>query len=168
MTTKRRRSATIAQKTSQESSVAEDVNEGEDVAPEVLPNTGRVRPPDLKQLVFLGRLTGTVNIAGYKFELQTLTAREQRSLVERIMMLTETERFARVRDLTMAYALNSVNSVPLEELYTPEDGREMSAYDRKIEAISEWQSSLVDTLYNKYQELFEKASKDYEVDDLKV
>tara|TARA_A100001011_G_C14259295_1_gene821613 strand:+ start:856 stop:1365 length:510 start_codon:yes stop_codon:yes gene_type:complete len=167
--TKRRRGATISQNTPKDSSVAEEAlenSEVEDGAESEVENK-RASLSDLKSLIFLGKVSKVIEIGGYSFLLHTLTSGEQRTLVERIMLLNEAERFARVRDFTMAQALDSVNGVNLENLYEGDSEDGTSIFSRKLSVVSNWQASLVDNLYLKYQELVDQANKEYGIDDLK-
>jgi|TARA_R110001583_G_scaffold16234_16_gene66327 hypothetical protein len=120
---------------------------------------------DLQDLVYLGRISEDVEFSGFTFRVRTLSTGQQRQLVERIMLLTEAERFARVRDYTMAQAVETVNNVPLEKLCT--DDTIDNEYEKRLSVISGWQSVLVDTLYKEYEKLFEKSSNSFLESDLK-
>ena len=78
---------------------------------------------DLKSLIYLGRLTKTVKISGFSFEISTLTTSQQRDIMVDIMSDGDAaQRMLDVKPLTMSYAVTSINGFH-EELCDEEERR---------------------------------------------
>jgi hypothetical protein len=119
---------------------------------------------DLKQLIFFGKQTTTVEFGSYKFEIQTLNNNQQKDLVSRLRLLSTDDRAVEFKTYLLSSMIVSVNDVPLENLY---DGEELtSAWDKKQIIISNWQSFLVDALYFECEKLMAKANSEFIRDDL--
>lgn len=121
---------------------------------------------DLKSLIFLGRLTKTVNIGGFSFEIATLTTSQQRDVMSTIMSDgNATERMLDIKPLTMSYAVLSVNGVDLETLCT--DTSITGVRDRRLDVMMNLQSVLLEKLYREYDALVTRSGKDVGIEDLK-
>jgi len=143
----------------------EEEEEEEELEEEPTSPNAKRKISDLKDLIFLGRLEEEVDFSGFKFKIITLSTGQQRKLVENLMLLSEAERFARVRDYTMAQVIESVNNVPLEKLCTDESIED--EHLQRLSVISGWQSTLVDFLYKSYEDLFSRSNEGFGEDDLK-
>ena len=121
---------------------------------------------DLRSLIFLGRLTETVKVGGFVFEVSTLTASQQRDVMSTIMTAGDaTQKMLDIKPLTMAYAVRTVNNVDLETLC--EDDSLTDTIDRRLNVMMNLQSVLVEKLYQEYDKLVLRSGKDIGIEDLK-
>jgi hypothetical protein len=120
---------------------------------------------DLKNLVFLGRLHETVDIAGYKIVVTTLTANQQKEIMRNVMKIDQVERLLDIKPITVAYVTESINGVPLEDLCEDESITEM--VDRRISVVNNMQAVLVERLYQVYERLVVAANEEVGLEDLK-
>lgn len=121
-------------------------------------------PSELRDLVLFGLVIEDVVFGGYTFNISTLSNRQQKRLVRRLMTLDSEDRVMNVKPLTLSQAIRSVNGVPLEDLYDGEEG--LSVDDQKVEVISDFQSNLVDKLFDSYEELMKKSNTFFESGEL--
>jgi hypothetical protein len=121
---------------------------------------------NLKDLIFLGRLQREVEIGGYKFFLTTLNTKEQRVVMQKIMVVDDVTRLLDAKPVTLAFALKTVNDVNLEDIC--EDENLEDSFDKRISVIMSLQVGLIESLFKAYEELIEESSKTFEVDDLKA
>ena len=123
---------------------------------------------DLKDLIFLGRQYEVVHIAGYKFEISTLTNAEKRMVIKELATKGK-EMASYVQSYTLAMSIQKINDVPLDELYEEEDAEELTEYQRCTKIIDSWQSLLIGKLYSEYERINTIAegvfSKDADGDD---
>lgn len=114
--------------------------------------------PDLKSLIELGRVRDSILIGKIRFEMETLDDEAQREIFRRVSndAVDGADSFVRLRRLTVAVATMRVNDQPFEDLM-PGAG---DALDRKIQIISRMQDSVVDRLFEFYNELVERSQKD--------
>jgi hypothetical protein len=121
---------------------------------------------DLKNLIFLGRLTKEIKIGGFSFKISTLTTAQQRDVMKTIMKDGDAaERMLDVKPLTMSYSVQSVNGVSLDSLCT--DDSLTNIQERKLNVMLNLQSVLLEKLYREYDELVSRSGKDIGIDDLK-
>jgi len=120
---------------------------------------------DLKNLVFLGRLRETVDIAGYKIVITTLTANQQKEIMRNVMKIDQVDRLLDIKPITVAYVTESINGVPLEELC--EDNSITDSIDRRISVVNNMQAVLVEKLYQVYEKLVVAANEEVGLEDLK-
>ena len=121
---------------------------------------------NLKDLIFLGRLQKEVVVGGYKFFLTTLNTKEQRTVMQKIMVVDDVTRLLDAKPVTLAYALKTINDVNLEDIC--EDEELEDSFAKRISVIMSLQVGLIESLFKSYEELIEKSSKTFEVDDLKA
>ena len=117
---------------------------------------------DLSQLLELGKIDEVVEAFGVGFQIHTLTAGENSELMHFIKGIEEDLSAAmQLRIATLAFAVTTVNEVPLEQLYIqqPGDAPDLSAYDKKRWIISQWQQALTNHVFDKYSKLLEKSQK---------
>jgi hypothetical protein len=119
---------------------------------------------ELRDLLFFGRVKERVSIGGYFFELTTLTNKQQRELISRLVKMSAEERLLHIKPTTLALSLVSINGLPAEELY---DGQEeLDTLDMKLEVISEMQSALVERLFVEYEKINDKSNEVTGLNDL--
>ena len=120
--------------------------------------------PELRNLLFFGKIREQVNIGGYIFELTTLTNKQQRSLISRLVKMDDEGKLLSIKPMTLAESLISVNGLPLEDLY---DGdQELSDIDLKLEVISDMQYTLVERLFEEYEKINKKSTDLARAEDL--
>ena len=149
------------------SSPSQESVENKDVGEQVEHNKeGLLALDDLKSLIYLGCLTESVTVGNYKFDVSTLTTAEQRDVMKRIMADgNATERMLDIKPLTMAYATKTVNGVPLESLSSlPED---TPPTERRLDVMMQLQSVVIERLYQVYDNLVTRSSKEIGIEDLK-
>ena len=139
-----------------------EMNE-EEMAPVVVKE--RVQAPaELRDLVLFGRVVDEVSIGGYSIKISTLTNRQQKAVLTRLLKLTGDDRIMSVKAYTLAEALVSINGVDLIDLY--DGNEELSNDEKKIDVILNLQSSLVEKLFDKYESMVVKSNKIFEEGDL--
>lgn len=107
---------------------------------------------DLKDLVFLGRMSTVVELVGYKFEITTLTNSERRMVIKELAG-REGEMAAFIPACTLAMAIQTINGVALEDIYSGEDAESLTPYKRCLMVVDSWQSILVRRLYTEYEKI---------------
>lgn len=113
----------------------------------------------LEGIVFLGRLTKTVEIAGQKFEISTLTNRENNEMMKELYNFGDGADLFAIRVLSLANALKSINGVKLDDLdafSADDDENFISPYKRRQEIIDNLQLALVEKLYEEYNKLVQE------------
>lgn len=139
-----------------------ELNE-EEMAPVV--EKERVQAPaELRDLVLFGKATEEINVGGYTIKLSTLSNRQQKAVLTRLLKLTGDDRLMSVKTYTLAEAIISINGVSLVDVY--DGGEKLSDDEKKIDVILNFQSSLVEKLFDKYESLVEKSNKLFEEGDL--
>jgi hypothetical protein len=119
---------------------------------------------ELKDLVLFGRVTDSVSVGGYTIKMSTLSNREQKSLVKRLVKLEAEERLMNVKTFTLSQSIKSINGLPLEDLYDGDEDLDVDGM--KIEVVSDFQSTLSEKLFDKYEELVSKSNDVFKEGDL--
>jgi len=117
----------------------------------------------LEQLIFIGKLTEEVEIGGAKFEISTLTNKENNQIVRMMYNFSEAADLFTLRILTLANAVRKINGITLDDIDI--EGDFESDFHKRISIIDNLQISVVSTLYEAYEKLSgeeEKASQDDE------
>lgn len=145
-----------------QSSVDEQLAEFEGTAekPVVIPQLPKISPDDqrkLESLIFMGRLSKEVDIAGHKFEMCTLTHRENNEIMIRLMKIGDTADIFTVRILTLAYVVKKIDCISLDTINI--EGNFDSIIDKKMSIIDQMQLSLVERLYLAYESLLKEADE---------
>jgi hypothetical protein len=120
---------------------------------------------DLSNLIFLGSLKETLDISGYKFLVRTLSASQQRELMAKVMESDQVDRLLDIKPITISYALESVNSVPLESLC--KDDSITDPYDRRMNVIMQLQSSIHERIYKAFESLTTTSNEAVGLEDVK-
>ena len=116
-------------------------------------------PGDLEQLIFLGRIEDSKVINGFKFDVHTLTGKEQNDVWMSVSFLNNDTKFFLIKVAFLARAVTAVNGRDLEVLYSGRDYRDLTKEQRCIRVIESWQQSVVDELYDFYSELVDRSRK---------
>lgn len=104
----------------------------------------------LKDLIFLGRITNTVEIQGYQFELQTLNTKQQKDIYAELM-LGEDPRLTEIKPIVLSRSILTINGKNFQDVA---DSEGMSVMD----IITSWQFSLIDRLYAEYERMVEESN----------
>jgi hypothetical protein len=128
---------------------------------EVAEETIKESIPEVRQLVLFGKIVEDFTIGDYRFKISTLSNRQQKSLVKRLMKLDSEERIADIKVVTLTEAVVSINELPLENYfsYSPSGDNKFTIDEIRYEVISELQSGLVSRLFDFYESLVVKSNK---------
>lgn len=119
---------------------------------------------NLRELIFLGRMQETIVFDGYEFAVTTLSNSETKALLVDLADYDIRERAMAIRPLALARAIASVNGVPLENLYVGQE--ELSVLEKRAKVVDNWQTTLVNALFEKYEELLKKSNDLFSSDTL--
>lgn len=109
---------------------------------------------EIKDLIFWGQNTRTVDAGAYKFTLATLRNKEEIELFTELMKEEGTKKTTYAKTFTLAAAIKKVNGVPFEDAYNGEE--DLSSLQKKVFILEQLQGELIELLWSNYQEL--KAS----------
>lgn len=122
---------------------------------------------DLEQLVFLGCVEDSKVINGFKFDLRTLTGKEQNDVWLSVAFLGNETKFFVVKIAFLSRAITAVNGRKLDMLYKGKDFRELTTEQRCTRVVETWQDTLINELYNFYSDLVERSRKAIRPEDVK-
>ncbi len=109
----------------------------------------------LEKLIFMGRHSKEVDFAGHKFEISTLSHKENNDIVGELMNFGEAADLFTIRVLTLAYALRKIDGSPLDEIDVI--GGFDSDFHKRMSIIDNLQLSLVERLHAEYEKLVKEA-----------
>lgn len=118
-------------------------------------------PDGVRDLILFGKIIDNVKVGPYTFTLGTITNRQQKEIFKRLFAMSNEDKIVNLKTYTLAEAISSVNGAPLESLYYGED-QSIPNYLKRELVVSELQSSLVDVLFKKYEELTKRSSDLFE------
>lgn len=124
-------------------------------------------PGDLEQLIYLGCVEDSKNIAGFNFNLRTLTGKEQNDVWLSVAFLNNDAKFFVVKVAFLSKAIASVNGRGLDVLYKGQDFRALTKEQRCLRVVESWQDTLINELYAFYTELVERSKKEISPEILK-
>ena len=112
----------------------------------------------LESLIFMGRYTKEVEIAGHKFEFSTLTHRETKDIVDRLIQLGDVANNPMVvRVLTLANSIKSIDGAALDTIEI--SGEYATILERKAAVIDQLQLALVERLNAAYEALVKESDE---------
>jgi hypothetical protein len=123
-------------------------------------------PMDLEQLIFLGRIEDTKSVAGFTFDMQTLTGKEQNDVWLSVSFLNNETKFFVIKVAFLARAITAVNGRRLDVLYKGKDFRDITPEQRSVRVVEAWQQPLIDELYEFYSEMVERSRKVIKPEDI--
>ena len=97
--------------------------------------------PELKNLIFLGRVIKEFEFDGYKLKMSTLSAPQRKKLIGALSVMTKDERWISTIPYTIAESIISINDAPIADLC--DDDEVTDDLMRKVWVISQLQISLV-------------------------
>jgi hypothetical protein len=119
--------------------------------------TDKDRVKALENLIFIGRHTKEVDLGGHKFELGTLTHRENNDIVAELMNLGDAADLFTVRVLTLAYALRKIDGVELDDM--PIDLEFNDRMHKRMTIIDYLQLGVVERLHKAYEEMVKESTE---------
>lgn len=112
----------------------------------------------LEDLIFLGRTSKIIKLAGYEFEISTLSHKEHNNLMKELAEISkEMSDVWKIRIYTLASAVKKVNGIKLEELYF--DGNFNSDFKKKVAILDSMQLRVIEHLFEEYSSLLEESEK---------
>jgi hypothetical protein len=111
----------------------------------------------LESLIFMGRYTKEVEIAGHKFEFSTLTHKETNEIVTKLFQLGEQANNFVIHTFTLSNAIKSIDGVSLNDFAI--DGIFATSLERRAAIIDQMQLALVERLYAAYETLVKEADE---------
>ena len=117
-----------------------------------------VMQKDLKQLVFLGRIEDVKEIGGFEFKVRTLTSAEYDSVWLGLSVLGGSDKILLIKRPILARAIVSVNGSALDALYEGKN-KDASSQLMALEVLSNWQESLVNQIFEFYNELAKRSNE---------
>ena len=141
-----------------------------EASPEPPPVEAPPRPSNpnkakLESLLFIGRLTTEVDLYDHKFEISSLTNKEHSQMVKELYKFGDGADLFTIRVLTLANALRSIDSVPLDDVAC--DGEFPSPYYRRMAILDNMQLSLVEKLYEAYSVLIAEVDEASQGEEIK-
>lgn len=124
-------------------------------------------PADLRKLMFLGRVQDRKTIAGYSFEVRTLTSTEQDEVWLSLSFLNGDSKVLMIKRPILVRAIVSVNGASLDELYSGKDYNALTPLQRATSVVGELQQELVNELFEFYGELVDRSKKSIRPDLIK-
>jgi hypothetical protein len=120
---------------------------------------------NLKDLIFLGRLSETVDISGYRFVITTLSTKQQRDIMQTVMKVDQVERLLDIKPITVSKVIESINGVPLEDLCTDDDLEGVA--ERRLDVVYNLQTNVIEKVYQVYEKLVLSSNEELGLDFLK-
>jgi len=121
----------------------------------------------LEELLFLGRAKKEITIGNIKFEISTITQKENAELIKELYKVSDGADLFVIRALTLAYAIRHINGIPFDEvpLESFEDEAQFStALEKKLYIIEKMQKNIVEKLHDEYIDLVDSSDKILEGD----
>jgi len=119
----------------------------------------------LEKLIFIGRLSSEVSISDIVFELSSLTNKEHNEIVHMMYGFDDPADLFTIRVLTLANSLRKIDGVLIDDIEI--DGEFESAFHKRMSVIDHLQLSVVEKLYDAYEELVKEeegsANKNEEI-----
>lgn len=112
---------------------------------------------DLSDLIFIGRLSNTVEIDGVSFEISTLTNREFNEIIKTMYKFDDTSDIFTFRVLVLSRALRTINGKNLDDINI--DGEFESGFQKRTTIIDHLQISVVERLFKEYEVLTGKKDE---------
>lgn len=147
--------------------MAEMLRENPEADLDLVQDNQTMTPGDLEQLIFLGCIEDSKTINGFKFDLRTLTGKEQSDVWLSVAFLNNDTKFFVVKIGFLARAIMTVNGRKLDVLYKGKDFRELSSEQRCVRVVETWQDALINELYAFYSELVDRSKKVIRPEDVK-
>lgn len=119
----------------------------------------------IEALIGIGRIAESVNISGINFEIQTLKSKEKRHILLFVDLLSEKQSRSSLIDIknaTLAYAINSIDGVPLNNLLKVSQ----NTFEARMDFVNNLDDNVTDYLFDMFNKIDAKA-KSYISGDMK-
>jgi len=130
-------------------------------------NALRTSPPvnpqqlqsDLSLLATAGKVVDETIVGGFKFKMHTLTTIENNEAIAAASFANDQLlKINQIQLSILARAIDSVNGVPLENLYANPTGEKLSRVQRREAVVGSWQQSLTTELFNFYDGMLQRSN----------
>jgi hypothetical protein len=121
----------------------------------------------LDDLIFLGKVSKEVDLAGHRFEVATLTHKEHTALMAELSEFakaSEASLFV-IRAYTMAFVLKRIDGVRIDDIKT--EGEFKNPFAKRLDLIDNMQLRVIEKLYEEYSVLSDESDKIVTSDNLK-
>jgi hypothetical protein len=126
------------------------------------PEEKTLKIKQLKELIFLGNLSKTIEKDGFFFQIRTLSNAESRELTKRLILMDDTDRLTYGNILHIATSLEKINGLDIddvyEELFGPTEEL-ITKLDKNLEILSTLNTHLVSFLIDEYFLLSNESKK---------
>jgi hypothetical protein len=109
----------------------------------------------LEKIIFMGRHSKTLELAGHKFDISTITHKENNEIMSRLMNIGEAADIFTIRVLTLSYAIRSIDGIAPANIEI--EGQFDTALDHNVALIDNMQLGLVERLYNAFEALVKES-----------
>jgi hypothetical protein len=110
----------------------------------------------LENLIFIGRHTKEIELGGHKFELSTLTHRENNEIISEMMSMGDAADLFTIRVLTLAFALRKIDGVALDNI--PMDVEFDDKLQKRMTIVDYLQLGVVERLHLAYDAMVKESS----------
>ena len=107
----------------------------------------------LEKLIFIGRLTKSVEVGGVTFEISSLTNKEHGDVIRAMYRFSEAADLFTIRVLTLANALKKIDGMPIDDIDIGDIEDFEDSYHRRMSIIDSLQLSVVEKLFDEYEDL---------------
>jgi len=117
------------------------------------------QPPansDINDLVFAGAIEEEFTVAGYTFQMHTLTGDESTTAWAAVSTYDGIATVNRLYIETLARSIDTINGYRLEELYKGKD-QTLSSIEKRLKVVGNWQHTLITQLFEVYSSLVERS-----------
>lgn len=118
-----------------------------------LENVSNETIKSLKELIYYGSLSKTVELEGFYFQIKTLSNKEGREISKRFVKMSDELRLSDSNTITLAYAIRNINGLTPREAYREIFEKECdtdSEFDACFEILSNLNINLVSRLMDEY------------------
>jgi hypothetical protein len=116
----------------------------------------------LEDLLFLGCAKKEIEIGKIKFEISTLTQKENSELVKELYKASDGADLFIIRAITLAYAIKHINGVPFDEVplaSMEEEAQFETVLSKKLYILEKMQKNIIEKLHDEYVGLVENSDK---------
>jgi hypothetical protein len=121
----------------------------------------------LEDLLFLGCANREITIGKIKFEISTLTQKENSELVKELYKASDGADLFVIRAITLAYAIKYINGVRFDDIPLSsfeEEAQFSTTLEKKLHILDKMQKSIIEKLHDEYIDLVDVSDKALEGD----
>jgi len=120
----------------------------------------------LRGFIHLGKSEEVVEVLGFKIKFRTLETDEQTAVFDHCSRYADFARVSALRRETLIYAIETINDVPLEQLYrennvSQEEGEkeEVSSIEKRRRILGKMDTEAINVIFAEHSRISEKRSK---------